>query len=354
MRFFKTSRLKVYLRASWTSLAATPPSLSVPIPSQPFLILDIVKWKFTALRYRARFRHVGRMSFLETRAINIAFEAGLKNRRSKRVWVGATARAEAEGQSVRDGEDDAYYRSVPWSSLSLSLRHSLSDLPTTGGDETQSVDDDNRELVEGSGRSFSGEHRFSNRAGWGARGQGKGHGSIRSFKPRRLDDHHLRFIRYLLRSFRSREAVQGEHELNQPKGDVEDTICLKTFKRFCRRWWEPVMTTLSRIPEEWESDNPVKVHGFIDRLEAERKLLKTNQPGMFLLRFSESRPGDLILTFTYEVRIFCFSASENALRKQLVRSDFFFKNCSSIIEWSTKRQMWKLVSGRASPFIWLS
>ena len=114
------------------------------------------------------------------------------------------------------------------------------------------------------------------------------------------------------------------------------------------------MTTLSRIPEEWESDNPVKVHGFIDRLEAKRKLFKTNQPGMFLLRFSESRPGDLILTFTYEVRIFCFSASENALRKQLVRSDFFFKNCSSIIEWSTKRQMWKLVSGRASPFIWLS
>ena len=161
MRFFKTSRLKVYLRASWTSLAATPPSLSVPILSQPFLILDIVKWKFTALRYRARFRHVGRMPFLETRASNIAFEAGLKNRRSKRVWVGATARAEAEGQSVRDGEGDAYYRSVPWSSLSLSLRHSLSDLPTTGGDETQSVDDDNRELVEGSGRSFSGEHRFS-------------------------------------------------------------------------------------------------------------------------------------------------------------------------------------------------
>ena len=247
------------------------------------------------------------MSFSETCASNIAVEAGLKNRRSKLVWVGATARAEAEGQSIRDGGDDAHYRSVPWSSLSLALRHSLSNLPTNGGDETQPVDDDSRKRVEGSGRSFSDKIVPTG-----------------SFKPRRLDHHHLRFIRYLLRSFRSRdaghlrgvsnfgsnaggyaearEAVQGEHELNQPEYDIEETICLKMFVKFCRKWWEPVMTTLSRIPEEWASDNPVKVHGFIDRLEAERKLLETNQSGMFLLRFSESRPGCLILTFTCEVR----------------------------------------------------
>ena len=274
----------------------------MPIPSQSFLIFDIAKWKFTALRYRKRFKHVERKPFSETRANDIAVEAGLKNRRSKLVWVGATARAEAEDQSIRDGEDDAFYRSVPWSSLSLALRHALSNLPTNSGDETQSVDDNSRKWVEGSGRSFSDEHCFSNKAGWGARDQEKKNESTRSLKPRRLDHHHLKFIRYLLRSFRSREAVQEEHESNQPEGDVEDTICLKTFERFCRRWWEPVMTTLSRIPEEWASDNPVKVHGFIDRLEAERKLSETNRPGMFLLRFSESRPGRLILTFTCEVR----------------------------------------------------
>ena len=266
------------------------------------MIFDIVKLKFTALRYRERFKRVEREPFSETRANDIAVEAGLKNRLSKLVWIGATARAEAEGQSIRDGEDDAYYRSVPWSSLSLALRHSLSNLPTIGGDETQSVDDDSRNSVEGSGRSSSDERCFSNRAGRSARGQEKKNEPTRSFKPRRLDDHHLKFIRYLLRSYRSREAVQEEHESNQPEDDVEDTVCLKTFERFCRKWWEPVMTTLSRIPEEWASDNPVKVHGFIERLEAERKLSKTNQPGMFLLRFSESRSGDFILTFTYEVR----------------------------------------------------
>ena len=314
----------VYLDSSRTSLAATSPSLNVPDPSQPFLISDIAKRKFTALRYRARFRHVWQKPFSETRASKIAFGAGLKNRRSKRVWIGATARAEAEGQSIRDDGDDAHYRSVPWSSLSLALRHSLSNLPTNGGDETQSVDDDNDGWVEERGRSFSDELCFSNRAGWGAGGQEKKNEPSVSFKPRRLGDHHLNFIWELLRNCRPHDAdhlrgtsnsgsnaggnaeacdaVQGEDELYQHKHDVEDTICLKTFVKFCQSWWEPVMTTLSRILEEWASDNPVKVHGFIGRLEAECKLLEINQAGVFLLRFSESHPGSLILTFTYEVR----------------------------------------------------
>ena len=351
---FTTLKLLVYLDTFRTSLAATPPSQGGPIPSQPFSILDIVKCKFTALRFRTQFRHVRRKPFSQARASSIAFDAGLKNRRSKLVWVGATVRAEAEGQSVRDDEHDAYYRSVPWSCLSLDLRQSLSDLLITGEDETQSVDDDHREEIEKSGRRLSSECRFFSGGGLGDRDQGLGHGYVSSFKPRLLGDDDLQFIRDVLRYFTSRgeghrrgthsfgsnaggyaearEAVQGEHELNQPKDDVEDTICLETFASFCRWWWEPVMTTLARISEEWASDRPVRVHGFIGRLEAKRKLLKTGQPGVFLLRFSESRPGHLILASTYEVskctHHFLFTAPENARRKQ---------NCSSHTNLSTKR-----------------
>ena len=333
----------MYLDASRTSIVVTPPSPSVPVPSQPFSILDMVKCKFTALRFRAGFRLVRCKRFSQIRASSIASDAGLENPRSKLAWVGATAvRAEAEGQSVRDDGDDANYRSVPWRCLSLGLQRSVSDLQTTDDDETQSVDDDHREEIGRSVWSSSSKGCLCSGLGWGVRGQNLGHGYTSSFKLRLLEDYHLRFIRDRLRYFTSHgeghrrgtrsfdgkaggyaeagEAVQGELGINQPEDDVEDIICLKTFASFCGSWWEPAMTTMSRILEEWASNNPVRVHGFIGGPEAERMLSETNQPGVFLIRFSKSRPGQLILASTYKVskctHIFLFSASKNARRKQ--------------------------------------
>lgn len=57
------------------------------------------------------------------------------------------------------------------------------------------------------------------------------------------------------------------------------------------------MATLSRIRNEWANIEPVMVHGFLGRMEAERKL-RGHVPGTFLLRFSESRPGGLVVSFT--------------------------------------------------------
>ena len=281
-------------------------------------------------------------SFLEKRANEIALHAGLQDPRSRLVWVGATSRANAAGRDLEGDDDEAYYRSAPWRHLSLALQYSLCDLQMTGGNEEHFVDSDHSRWNEGSGRSLSSESCYWG-ASWGAFSQVRGHAFVSSFNPRFLNGDELSFIRRALRSCRRRKAGHRRktrergsdakalaEEGTEPPGDEdkvkrepnrhgddrEDEIfTLETFVRFCQRWWRQVMVTLSRIPKEWASVRPVKVHGFIPRLEAEHRLLKEGLPGVFLLRFSESRPGQFVLTFTCEVRSF-LDCAISPVRKQ--------------------------------------
>ena len=85
-------------------------------------------------------------------------------------------------------------------------------------------------------------------------------------------------------------------------GDDEDIISLEAFVRFSD-WWAPLMITLSRLRNDWASTNPVRVEGLVGRLEAERKLL-LRERGAFLLRFSESRPGALVVSFSENVSMY--------------------------------------------------
>ncbi|CAN0424624.1 unnamed protein product [Discosporangium mesarthrocarpum] len=97
-----------------------------------------------------------------------------------------------------------------------------------------------------------------------------------------MNEEDLRFIQSLL-------GRQG----HQP-----DTLA--AFVGFSR-WWSPLLKTLSLVREEWGSVAPVLVHGFMARRTAEKRL-KGRDRGTFLLRFSESRAGALVITFSDRAR----------------------------------------------------
>lgn len=60
------------------------------------------------------------------------------------------------------------------------------------------------------------------------------------------------------------------------------------------------MVKLSFLRNNWTSTRPILVHGFIGRMAAERRL-RQSKPGTFLLRFSESKNGALVVSFTEHV-----------------------------------------------------
>src|SRR3546814_13135840 len=72
-------------------------------------------------------------------------------------------------------------------------------------------------------------------------------------------------------------------------------ITLENFQKFSL-WWGPVLDTLVRIAPEWYSSSPIMVHGFVGRLTV-CDWLSTKEPGVFVLRFSESYPGFLVISF---------------------------------------------------------
>ncbi|CAN0222368.1 unnamed protein product, partial [Scytosiphon promiscuus] len=115
------------------------------------------------------------------------------------------------------------------------------------------------------------------------------------------------FIRNFLR-LRSDPRPQPEAHLDPgssnnrrnrgaPHVEGGDLISLKAFQKFSR-WWAPVVATVSRVRKDWESTEPVRIHGFIRRFAAERMLLRRGKPGTFLLRFSGSEAGALVVSFT--------------------------------------------------------
>ena len=94
-------------------------------------------------------------------------------------------------------------------------------------------------------------------------------------------------------------------------GGGDDVVSLDAFVEFSL-WWAPLMRTLSLLRNDWASMDPVRVHGFIGRLAAEREL-QQKERGTFLLRFSESKQGTLVVSFTEHVS--CFVVEANTPRR---------------------------------------
>ncbi|CAN0568869.1 unnamed protein product, partial [Ectocarpus sp. 12 AP-2014] len=75
-----------------------------------------------------------------------------------------------------------------------------------------------------------------------------------------------------------------------------DFISVEAFAKFSQ-WWARLMATLGIIRSDWARTRPVRVHGFMSRV-ASKRLLMQRECGTFLLRFSESKMGALVISFT--------------------------------------------------------
>jgi len=80
------------------------------------------------------------------------------------------------------------------------------------------------------------------------------------------------------------------------KGNGDVRITFEDFVIFCD-WLGPTLKTLNSISSEWQSTDPKLVHGFIGRSATEHMLQKSPLPGVFAIRFSESRAGWLAISF---------------------------------------------------------
>eukprot|EP01042_Synura_sphagnicola_P000537 gene537-574_t len=63
-------------------------------------------------------------------------------------------------------------------------------------------------------------------------------------------------------------------------------------------WWELTQRSISSSPvySTYLQTSPLVVHGYLSRNDSERKL-EGKRPGTFLVRFSESQPGQLVVSF---------------------------------------------------------
>lgn len=85
--------------------------------------------------------------------------------------------------------------------------------------------------------------------------------------------------------------------VNSNRGHVDYTVERSRYMIFCK-WWAPLLQSLSILNAEFSCKNPIIIHGFLNRQKTEEKLLSVDKVGVFLLRFSESQAGYLVVSFT--------------------------------------------------------
>lgn len=246
--------------------------------------------------------------FSKKRANEITSQAKFWNERCKAIWLLAISRAADDGRCYSYGDDACYYN-VPWTFLSLALRDGFCDVQMTSNG-VMSLSGGDCPWSNISSRSLSRPHSFHGNSVCG---------SDSSCRVRDLDEDELDFIRDLLRKSRAedRDAVNShEHKGNtswrrdslcytgeggEYLTNCEDWFSLEEFASFSQWWLGPVMDTMSKIQNDWAAIDPLKVHGFISRTRAKRKLMTTRLPGVYILRFSDTNPGSLILGLTRKV-----------------------------------------------------
>ncbi|CBJ30255.1 SH2 domain containing protein [Ectocarpus siliculosus] len=154
--------------------------------------------------------------------------------------------------------------------------------------EEVEVDNDEDEDEEDQERAAGGERRTGNRR----------MGPL-PHATRVLDRSQWGFIRGILRKKQKELANAGVQTVDCTEYRLDgryDFISVETFAKFSR-WWVPLMGTLGIIRNDWARTRPVFVHGFIGRLETDENLRRAR--GAFLLRFSESHPGKLVISRAY-------------------------------------------------------
>lgn len=85
--------------------------------------------------------------------------------------------------------------------------------------------------------------------------------------------------------------------VNSGRGHVDYVVDRSRYVVFCE-WWAPLIHSLTILNAEFSCKTPILIHGFLNRQKTEETLLSANEVGVFLLRFSESHAGYLVVSFT--------------------------------------------------------
>ncbi|CBJ30253.1 SH2 domain containing protein [Ectocarpus siliculosus] len=207
------------------------------------------------------------MDMEEQRTRDLARAAGVVDRGCRLVWVTATSRMaggcrQDDGGGSGGGWSSRRGKLVSWECLQESLMEHLRE----GTKTTRNWDDP---IISPHGRV--------------------------------ADTPQLEFIRGILRRgqeavARARWGATGDECPEVDGGCRYDFISVEAFAKFSQ-WWAPLISTLGIIRNDWARTRPVRVHGFMSRLAAKR-LLMQRECGTFLLRFSESKMGALVISFT--------------------------------------------------------
>ena len=135
----------------------------------------------------------------------------------------------------------------------------------------------------------------------------EGYDAIDALTPCSINEKEMYLLRKRL--LREQERVASSGMGTRARGrelddDGDDQISIEAFVRFSD-WWAPVMKTLSRLREDLSLTDLVRSHWFLGRNETD-ELLSQQEEGTFLLRFSESRPGSLVISLKRVSRSHCF------------------------------------------------
>ena len=116
-----------------------------------------------------------------------------------------------------------------------------------------------------------------------------------------ISDEEMRFVEKRLQAEQRKLACGGRRRQD---GDAQDTISIEGFVQFCK-WWAAVMATVWQLRDDrWST--AVGMRWFVGR-QAAHNMLSGKEAGTFLLRFSESRPGALVISLKKNVsRLHCF------------------------------------------------
>jgi hypothetical protein len=109
-------------------------------------------------------------------------------------------------------------------------------------------------------------------------------------------------IKFIGHKIRLDEApvIQGKSR-HDGRAAVDYTIARSRYIVFCEEWWTPLLKTLRILKVEFSCREPMIIHGFLSRQRTEEKLLETGVEGVFILRFSESQKGHMVVSFTDRV-----------------------------------------------------
>lgn len=187
----------------------------------------------------------------------------IRDRACADVWAKVSALAAGGGSRINNGQViPVLPTSVRWSSLISALSESL-EAETRVSRQVESVSD-------GRNSSRMETHIVS--------------------LSRRLTKDDAKFLFH-------RMQLDQSSVVNSTRGHVDYVVERSRFMVFCE-WWAPLLQSLTILNTEFSCKKPILIHGFLNRQKTEDTLLSANEVGVFLLRFSESHAGYLVVSFT--------------------------------------------------------